>query len=99
MKSSDRPRKRLAPLVTSALACLLASGCAVDQKKEIATYRKVIDGKAPPAFEYQATQPLSLEAALLLANRNDEQLASSGEDYLQALIDKERQFSTFLPTI
>ena len=27
------------------------------------------------------------------------QLASSGEDYLQALIDKQRQFSQFLPTI
>src|SRR5205807_612101 len=43
--------------------------------------------------------PLSLEAAFLLANRNSEQLAISGEDYVQALIEKERAFSNFLPTV
>ncbi|HET6246805.1 MAG TPA: TolC family protein [Tepidisphaeraceae bacterium] len=99
MNRSDRRRANSISLVSSALACLLVSGCAVDQKKEVAAYRTVIDGPKPAAFEYHAGQRLSLEGALLLANRNDEQLASSGEDYLQALVDKERQFSTFLPTI
>ena len=81
-------------------AVLLIAGCAVDQKKEVATYRRVLDGQHPaPEIEIQPGQPLSLETALLLANRSSEQLASSGEDYLQALIDKERAVSLFLPTI
>lgn len=86
-------------LVSLTLAGLFVCGCAVDQKKEVATYRKVLDGKNPPAYAWHPGQPLSLEGALLLTNRNDETLASSGEDYLQALIDKERAFSAFLPTI
>ncbi len=82
------------------LIMLAVTGCAVDQKKEVATYRKVLDGPEPaPAFEITPGQPLSLEAALLLANRSSEQLATSGEDYLQALIDKEKAFSAFLPTL
>ena len=91
--------KMTAACILTLLACAMLGGCAVDQKKEIATYRKVLDGKTPPQFVYHAGEPLTLEAALLLTNRNDEQLASSGEDYLQALIDKERQFSAFLPQI
>src|SRR5438270_3449335 len=89
-----------ARLVWLPLFALALSACAVDQNKEVATYRKVLDGQHPvPAFEIAPGQPLSLEAALLLANRSSEQLATSGEDYLQALIDKERAFSAFLPTV
>ncbi len=36
---------------------------------------------------------------LLLANRHNENLASNGELYVQALIDKERAFANFLPTV
>jgi outer membrane protein len=42
---------------------------------------------------------LSLREALLLANENNENLALAGEDYLQALIDKDRAAAAFLPTI
>ncbi|HEV2688353.1 MAG TPA: TolC family protein [Bryobacteraceae bacterium] len=79
---------------------MLAIGCTVDQDKEVAQYRAVLDGqkKAPPV-NIKPGDPLSLEAALLLANRNSENLAISGEDYVQALIDKERAFSNFLPTV
>src|SRR6185312_9582703 len=91
------PAARAMALIT---AVLLIAGCAVDQKKEVATYRHVLDGQHPaPELEIQPGEPLSLETALLLANRSSEQLASSGEDYLQALIDKERAVSLFLPTI
>ena len=99
MNRPDRRRNRVVSFAASSLACLVISGCAVDQKKEVATYRKVLDEPKAPAYEYHAGDSLSLEAALLLANEYDEQLASSGEDYLQALIDKERQFAAFLPTI
>src|SRR5665213_191423 len=99
MNGTSRPYFKTLSILPFALAALAVGGCAVNQEKEVATYRKVLDGKHPPAFVYHPGEPLSLEAALLLTNRNDETLASSGEDYLQALIDKERAFSTFLPSI
>ena len=90
--------KRLAWLVC--IACLLAAGCAVDQTREVQTYRKVLDaGRAQPPAPYAPDQPLTLRRALALANANNEQLALAGESYLQALIDKDRTFARFLPTI
>ena len=90
-----------APLALSgaAIVALLAGGCAVDQKKEVQAYRQVLDSPKPPAFAYHPGEPLTLEGAMLLANYHDEALAQSGEDYLQALIDRERQFAAFLPQI
>jgi outer membrane protein TolC len=80
-------------------ALVTAAGCATNQKAEIATYRKELDGADPRPFVYHAGDPLTLEGAIYLANRNDEALASEGENYLQAVIDKERQFSTLFPSI
>jgi outer membrane protein len=99
MNRSDRTRSHVLLTLALAFVGVYAGGCVVDQKKEVAAYRKVLDGKNPPKVTYTAPEPLTLEAALLLANRNDEVLASGGEDYVQALINKERAFSTFLPTI
>ena len=81
----------------AALAVLALSGC-VDQQHEVAMYRKVVDGPKPPAIP-DYTNGMSLQTALLLANRNNEQVSLSGEDYLQSLIDKDRAYSNFLPTI
>lgn len=79
---------------------LLANGCAVDQSREVQTYRSVLDGGKPAhVASYQPEAPLSLKTAFELANAHNEQLAMSGETYLQALIDKERAFAAFLPTI
>jgi outer membrane protein len=89
---------RSAPAWGIFVACFAITGCAVDQAKEVATYRKVIDGPTTqPA--YMAGEPLSLVRALQLANANNEQLAIGGEDYLQALIDKDRAAAAFFPTI
>jgi outer membrane protein TolC len=73
-------------------------GCAVDQKKEVATYRKVIDPEKP-APTYHAGESVTLARALQLANANSEQLSAQGEDYLQALIDRDRAAAAFFPTI
>lgn len=76
------------------------TGCAVDQQKEVAMYRKVLDGQTHrQGVVYQTGQPLSLHQALQLASANSEQLAIDGEDYLQALIDKDRAAANFLPTV
>jgi outer membrane protein TolC len=82
------------------LASCAVAGCAVDQEKEVAKYRKVLDGTtAGMAIDYQPGETLTLERALLLANRDNERLAISGENYLQALIEKDRAAAAFFPTV
>lgn len=79
----------------------------MDEKNEVATYRKLLDGNAAPAgaTSRPTTRPASMPAVLTLqgamdmANRHNEQIAASGEDYLQALIEKDRVVANFLPTI
>lgn len=82
------------------MAFLLLTGCAVDQAREVQLYRDVLDaGQNQPPEPFSPDENLSLKRALALANANNEKLAQSGEDYLQALIDKDRAFARFLPTI
>src|SRR4029078_8820944 len=47
----------------------------------------------------EATRPLTLAEALSLANKQNEQLGRSGEDYVQSLVDKKRAVANFLPTV
>jgi outer membrane protein TolC len=91
---------RRQPFYASLVLLFLLTGCAVDQRKEVARYRKVLDGAgAETAVDYTPGETLSLQRALLLANRDYERLALAGEDYLQALIEKDRAASSFLPTV
>jgi multidrug efflux system outer membrane protein len=96
------PTARTAAVTASALGLLLllTTGC-VDQRKEVATYRKILDGPKPIQVKRQYTEgePLTLEASLFLANRYDEELAIQGEDYLQSLIERNRAYAAFMPTI
>ena len=83
-----------------AIAVLLLSGCAVNQEEETAAYRDVLGcdpNENPPALE--PNEPLSLALALSLANCHNERLAIKGEEYLQALIDKDRAAAVFLPRV
>ena len=80
--------------------CVLAAGCAVDQRKEVARYRRVLDGTGrAERIVYAPGETLTLDKALRLANQDNERIAMAGEDYLQALIDKDRAASAFLPTV
>jgi outer membrane protein len=81
-------------------ACAFGAGCAVDQQKEVATYRKVVDiATTVPATDFTSGQPLTLRRALLLANASNEQLSIEGENYLQSLIERRRAVAAFLPTV
>lgn len=73
-------------------------GCAVDEKKEVATYRDVLDASVA-SVEFSPGEPLTLDAALRLANAHNERIAVGGEDYLQALIEKDRTAAAFLPSV
>jgi outer membrane protein TolC len=91
--------ERISAPLTIVLTIVLG-GCAVDQKKEVATYRRVLDGDAPAEpIRYSVDEPLTLDKAMRLANQDNERLAIAGEDYLQALINKDRAASAFLPTV
>ena len=80
------------------LAASLA-GC-VNQKEEVMHYRKVLHSKpATSMAQLIIPRQLTLSAALKLANDNNEQLAIAGENYLQAMIAKDKAFSTFMPTV
>ena len=83
-----------------ALLLILLVGCGINQKREMEIYRSVLDeGQVAPADVFNPTDPLTLKEALGIANTHSEALALSGEDYLQALINKDRAFARFLPTI
>lgn len=71
----------------------------MDQKKEVATYRKVLEPTTQPVVTRGGSEPLTLEKALRLANQDNERLGIEGENYLQALIDKDRAGAAFLPVI
>ncbi len=94
--------RELRRLFAGMMLVLGAAGCVVDQSRETAQWRRVLDqriaaGNASGLAAIGST--LSLEQAMRLANRGNEQLASSGEDYLQAIIARNRALSVFLPTL
>ncbi len=94
-------RNRLLALTAVPLASLLLAplaGC-VNQRAEVLTYRKVVDARLPRPKSYQPGEPLSLSRAMALANEDNEEIALQGENYLQALIAKNRAVSNFLPTV
>lgn len=79
-------------------------GCAVDQNKEVQRYRQQIDLKGAatrPALlpsAWPADKVLTLREAMYLTNQHNEQLSIEGENYLQALVGRQRAVSLFLPT-
>ena len=84
----------------AAMILLLAvAACATDQKQEVAAYRKIIDGNKPAGVQISPDKILTLTDAVKLAVQNEEQLSIQGENYLQALIAKDKAFANFLPNI
>ena len=91
-----------ATLPCAAIVALFASAAcrSVDHEKEIAEWRSVVDVDAPASLEpLTPGEHLTLSRAFALANRDNERIGLSGEDYLQALIDKKRQVAELMPTV
>jgi outer membrane protein len=85
-------------IVAAALA-LCTGGC-VNQRVEVAKYRNILNQDAPNHVpELAPGEELTLVRAMLLANQDNETLMIRGEDFVQAMNDKDRAFSQFLPTI
>jgi outer membrane protein TolC len=94
---------RLARFSAALLSLALLTACQVDQDAEVARYRSILDAHVAasggPREDYDAKSALPFKHALQLANQYNEALASTGEDYLQAIIEHKRTLATFLPTI
>jgi outer membrane protein TolC len=95
--------RRINVAITLLLAAVVGGvgGC-VNQQKEVLKYRAVLDGPnttVPTTQPAAPTTPLTLQDALRMANRHNEQLAAAGEDYVLALIDETRAAETFLPSV
>jgi len=84
--------------VLAALSTIGLVGC-VNQKKEVQTWHDVVDEGLKKPAAYINGQALSLTHAMALANQNNEQIGLHGENYLQAIINKNRAVATFLPTV
>lgn len=93
--SSIKAPRHLALL--GAVLALSLAGC-VNQQKEVAHYRKILHAK-PAVAAVKIPAVLTLSQAMKLANNNNEELAISGENYLQALIAKDKAFATFMPHV
>jgi outer membrane protein len=94
--------RRALRAIRLALLLAAAGGCKnmVDQGQEVATWRALVDSDAPAQLApLQSGEALTLGRALALANHVDENLASQGEAYLQALIDRRRQAALLYPAI
>jgi outer membrane protein len=89
----------LAQFMAIVFFATLISGCAVDQKAEVAHYRKILDRAFPPTTAPTPAEDLTLQRAMAMANQNNEQLGLRGEDYVQGLIEKNRAVAAFLPTV
>jgi outer membrane protein len=80
------------------LSCVV-TGC-VNQRAEISKYREILNADVPgPTPQLMPGEELTLYRALLLANQDNENLMIRGEDFVQAMAEKDRAFSAFLPTI
>ena len=85
--------------MVAALLALAAAGCTVDNTKETALWRGPLDEKMQAAASLAPDQVLTLDQAMAMVNAHDERLALSGENYLQALIDRDRAIARLLPSI
>src|SRR4051812_8896251 len=91
---------RFASLFIALILVAVAAGCQVDQKKEVAQYEKVLDANVLNGQSaFLEGEPLTLRQALDLANRQNERLAIEGENYVQALADRQRAAAAFMPTV
>jgi outer membrane protein len=89
-------------LAAAALApsfLLALAACRGDGEKDAQEFRKILDATVPPAEDPAADEPLTLARAMAVANQKDERLGSTGEEYVQSLLQKNRIVANFLPTI
>jgi outer membrane protein TolC len=91
---------RAAAWAACGVAFLLTAGGCVNNQAEVARYRAILNAEgADTVPPLRPGEELTLARALLLANQDNENLMIRGEDFIQALAEKDRAFAQFLPTI
>lgn len=74
---------------------LLLTACASDQQADVDLWRREVSLGAEPDFA--PGTPLSLAAAVRLANEQNERIAIAGEDFVQACAARARINASFFP--
>ena len=87
-------------VLLSAAALFLLAGCdsTATYGEDAQPYLRVL-GIDQPVEKLADDAPVSLHKTLELTNRHNENLAVEGENFVQALIDKQRRVAAFLPTL
>jgi len=80
----------------SGLMLGLLGGCATDQAGDVALYRAEMDIGEPPSERPPKT--LSLVEAIRFTNWFNENLSIEGENYIQALAERQRNAASLFPT-
>lgn len=84
--------------VLAMIAAGLLTSCATNQRGDVDQYRAIADPTTSPDVS-QPDAPVSLVEAMRRTAAFNEQLASRGEDYVQALADRQRAAASLLPTL
>lgn len=77
---------------------ILGAGCATDQHADVDLYRAISDPPGELPVREQGV-PLTLDEALRLTAAYNEQLGARGEEYVQALAERQRAASALRPTL
>ena len=80
-----------------AVLAVLCGACATDQQADVDGWRQEVSLGDLPAHEPGA--PLSLAAAVRLANEQNERIAIGGEDFVQAIVARARVTAGFFPEV
>lgn len=86
----------------SLIACAaILPACTTDQASDVDAYRRISDppGAAEARERTAPMQTLSLREALTLTAARNEQLAQVGEQYIQALAQRQRAAAALRPTV
>ena len=90
---------RMISMALLGVALSAVAGCANNYESDADLYRTVLAERESAATLPDAAAPLKLSDALLLTNRHNELLAVEGENFVQALVAKQRAAAEFLPTV
>jgi outer membrane protein len=100
MRCTSRELGALACWALIACAVVL-SACTTDQASDVDAYRRISDPPGATEAREHATplQTVSLRDALVLTAARNEQLAQAGEQYVQALAQRQRAAAALRPTV
>ncbi|NJL30372.1 MAG: hypothetical protein HC898_01375 [Phycisphaerales bacterium] len=95
----DPPRHFITKILSVLVIAWTAAGCQHDYAEDQEHYRRILGTQEENDTVIHDSDPLTLTSAVRLTNHNNERLGLAGEDYVQAIIQRQRAVAEFLPTL